>query len=124
MGEIVFKELSDRVVGLGIKVHKNLGAGLTEKIYERAFGIELENAGIPYVRQKAYPIYYDNKHIGTYIADLVIDDSMILELKSVSMLTPNMEAQLINYLRLSKIRLGYLMNFNGSRLVFRRFVCG
>jgi len=61
--------------------------------------------------------------VGTYVADLVIDSSLILELKSVGQLTSAMEAQLINYLRLSKIEVGYLINFNGTSLVFSRFVC-
>ncbi|MBN1412942.1 MAG: GxxExxY protein [Spirochaetales bacterium] len=123
MSEIVFKELSDKVIGLGIKVHKALGGGLVEKIYERALCMEFAKAGIRYEKQKAYKVFYDDECIGVYIADLVVEGSMILELKSVSMITTAMEAQLANYLRLSEIKLGYLLNFNGGRLVFKRIVC-
>ncbi|MBN1413182.1 MAG: GxxExxY protein [Spirochaetales bacterium] len=123
MNEIMFKELSDKVVGIGIKVSKKLGPGLLEAVYEKAFCIELENANISYACQKPYPIYYCGQHIGTYVADLVVDNKIILELKSVNLLTSVMEAQLINYLRLSKLKVGYLMNFHGSRLVFKRIVC-
>ncbi|MBN1410151.1 MAG: GxxExxY protein, partial [Spirochaetales bacterium] len=64
-----------------------------------------------------------NEYVGAYIADLVVDNIIILELKSVSQLTPVMEAQLINYLKLSKIQVGYLLNFYGITLGFKRFVC-
>ena len=69
-----------------------------------------------------YPLYYKGEYIGAYIADLVVDNNIIIELKSVSKLTNVMEAQLINYLKLSHIQVGYLMNFNSTRLEWKRFV--
>ena len=73
-------------------------------------------------RQKVYPLYFKGEYIGGYIADLVVDDKIILELKSVSYLTRVMDAQIINYLKLSHMQVGYLMNFNAPRLVWKRFV--
>jgi GxxExxY protein len=122
MNEIILKDLSDRVIDLGFKVQKNLGPGLFESVYEGALCIELHEAGIPFKRQKAFPIYYHMKYIGVYVADIIVDNSIILELKSVNLLNSVMEAQLINYLGLSGIQVGYLMNFNGSRLVFNRII--
>ena len=103
-------------------VHNDLGPGLLESAYEGAFCIDLTLAGIPFERQKVYPLYYKGRHIGSYIADLVIDNKIIVELKSVSKLTPVMDAQLINYLKLSTLKVGYLMNFNSVRLEWKRFV--
>ena len=84
--------------------------------------MELKLRGIPFTRQETYPLYYRGELVGAYLADLIVDDTIILELKSVKQLTPVMEAQLLNYLRLSKVPVGYLMNCNGTRVVYRRFV--
>ena len=71
-----------------------------------------------------YPVYYKGELAGAYVADLVVDNRIILELKSVSSLSHVMEAQLINYLRLSKVPVGYLVNFRNTKVAFRRFVFG
>ncbi|MBN1411098.1 MAG: GxxExxY protein [Spirochaetales bacterium] len=123
MRDIILRELADRVVGLGITVHRLLGPGLLEAAYEGAYCVELCRAGIPFERQKVYPLVYKDEYIGAYFADLVVAGSIIVELKAVSRFTPVMEAQLINYLKLSGIQVGYLMNFNFVNLVFKRFVC-
>jgi GxxExxY protein len=123
MRDVINKELSDKVIGIAYTVHNHLGPGLLESAYEGAFCMALSHAGVPFERQKQYPLHFMGELAGTYIADLVIDNSLIIELKSVSQLAPTMEAQLINYLRLSGIEVGYLINFHGTRLVFSRFVC-
>jgi GxxExxY protein len=84
--------------------------------------IELRHLGIQVEQQKVYPLHYKGEMAGAYIADLVVENTIILELKSVSKLKPVMEAQLLNYLRLSKLRIGYLVNFNGTKVDFKRFV--
>ncbi len=122
MAEYLFKELSYTVVGALYSVHNILGPGLLESAYEGALVIECRRLNLAVEQQKVYPVYYKGELAGAYIADLVIEGKLILELKSVSKLTPVMEAQLINYLRLSGIRVGYLVNFNGSRVDFKRFV--
>ena len=95
---------------------------MLESAYEGACCVELRRAGIPFERQKVYPLYYKGEYISAYIADLVVDNKIILELKSVSCLSKVMEAQLINYLRLSGLQVWYLMNFNALRLEWKRFV--
>ena len=90
--------------------------------YEGALVVELKRAGIPHQRQQVFPLYYKGELVGAYIADLVVDNKMILELKAVQAIHPAMEAQLLNYMRLSKIRVGYLFNFNATRLQWQRFV--
>ena len=120
--QLIYKTLSDKVLGAAFSVHNVLGPGLLESAYEGALCIEFRRQGIPYEQQRVYPLYYKGELAGAYIADLVVDGLIILELKSVRELSPAHEAQLLNYLRLSKVPVGYLMNFNGTRLAWRRFV--
>ena len=120
--KILFKELSYKVMGMVFKIHSELGTGLLENIYQKAFCVELRHCNIPFSSQHSFPVFYRNELIGNYVADLVIDNSIILELKSVKELNPIMEAQLINYLKISGISVGYLINFNSLRLSWKRFV--
>lgn len=116
------KELSDKVLGMVFSVHNILGPGLLESAYEGAVAVELKRSSIPFSLQKVYPVYYKGELVGGYVADIVIDNSIILELKSVKSLNPCMEAQLINYLKISGIPIGYLVNFYNTRVEWRRFV--
>jgi GxxExxY protein len=84
--------------------------------------VELAQSSIPFSCQKVYPLYYKGQLVGAYIADMVVADKIILELKSVQQLTRVMEAQLLNYLRLSGIQVGYLLNFHNTRLEWKRYV--
>jgi GxxExxY protein len=122
MLHLLYQELSYTVLQSAFSVHNVLGPGLLESAYEGAFCVELAKAGIQFDRQKVYPLYYKGEYIGAYIADLVVDSKIIVELKSVSQLTGVMEAQLLNYLKLSRLPVGYLMNFNAERLDWKRFV--
>jgi GxxExxY protein len=107
---------------MAFSVYNILGPGLLESAYEGAYCIELTRAGIPFSRQKVYPLYYKGELVGGYIADLVVDNTIILEIKSVKQLTNVMQAQLLNYPYLSKLPLGYIINFNGLRVEWQRFI--
>lgn len=122
MNTIIYKELSDRVIGLALEVQRTLGPGLLESAYEEGMCWELRHNGIPFERQRVYPLKYKGDYISSYFADLVVDGKIILEVKAVQALAAVMEAQVINYLRLSKIPVGYLLNFHGVTLVWKRFV--
>lgn len=122
MAEFIQKQLSYQILGFAFSVHNILGPGLLESAYEGAMCIELAKADIAFSRQHIYPLHYKGELVGAYIADLVVSDSIILELKSVQQLTNVMEAQIINYLKLSKLTVGYLINFNSTRLEWKRFV--
>jgi GxxExxY protein len=123
MSNLIYPELSYTIVGLAYAVHKALGPGLLESCYEGAMVVELQRAAIPFQRQQVFPVNYKGEYIGAYIADLVVDGKIILELKSVKALNAEMKAQLINYLKLSQIPVGYLFNFHGIRLEKERLVC-
>jgi GxxExxY protein len=122
MAYIINEELSKKVLGMAFRVHNVLGPGLLESAYEGAFCVELNHSGVPFERQRVYPLAYRGEIVGAYVADLVVDNAIILELKSVTALNKVMEAQLLNYLYLSKIPVGYLLNFHGLKVEWRRFV--
>ena len=117
--------LTGRIIGLAIDVHRNLGPGLLESAYGDCLSHELAEAGLPFRRQAPIPTVYKGRSIATvYRADILVADTVILELKSVETLAPLHEAQILTYLRLSGLRIGLLMNFNSVRLKdgLRRYV--
>ena len=119
------EDLTERVIGLAIEVHRRLGPGLLESAYESCLGLELEQAGIAFERQVAVPIAYRDIRLDTgYRADIVVARALVIEIKSVEAVTRVHEAQILTYLRLGGYRVGLLMNFNSLRLKdgLRRFV--
>jgi len=106
-------ELTEKVIGLAIKVHKELGPGLLESAYEACLNYELLKAGLKAERQKPISLkYYEiNVDIG-YRADLFIEDKLIVELKSVNELAPIHTAQILTYMKILKCRVGLILNFN------------
>jgi GxxExxY protein len=118
-------ELTDRVIGLAITVHRHTGRGLLESVYEQCLCHELEQAGVPFARQVVVPVVYRGRRIGEgFRADIIVDETVIVEIKAIATILPGHEAQLNTYLRMSGLRIGLLMNFNESRLVdgLRRLV--
>ena len=108
-----FDELSNRVIGCAIEVHRNLGPGLLESTYEQCLAHELKTAGIPFKLQHPLPVEYKDLKLDCgYRIDLLVDNSLIIELKSVDNVLPIHQAQLLTYMKLSGIRIGLLMNFN------------
>jgi GxxExxY protein len=97
-------------------VHRQLGPGLLESIYESALCVELEERGLRYERQVAFPLKYRRRLIGEFRLDLIVEHTIVLELKSVERMDPVFDAQLLTYLRLTGIKKGLLINFN-SRLL-------
>ncbi len=109
----IVDDLSPRIIGLAIEVHRHLGPGLLEAAYEECLAYELRQAGLTYRRQVPLAISYKDVQLdASFRLDIVVEDALILEIKAVEKLTPLHEAQLLTYLKLSKIRVGLLMNFN------------
>jgi GxxExxY protein len=105
------------VLDAAFYVHTQLGPGLLESIYEACFERELRHRKIAYARQKAVPVRYRNALVGANLRlDFVVEDCVVLELKAVESILPIHRAQLVTYLRLSGLRLGYLINFNTIHL--------
>ena len=120
---LIYEELSKKVINAYYNVQRILGKGLAEKIYENALCIELEEMGIPYVRQKELPVEYKGHNIGNYIADIVVDEKIILELKAVNAITQEHVAQTLNYINLTHSKIGYILNFSQQEgLGFKRLL--
>jgi GxxExxY protein len=116
-------KLTEGIIGCAIEVHRQLGPGLLEGSYESALCIELEDAGWIYQRQLIFPVVYKGRTIGEYRLDLLVEDSVVIEIKSVERFDPVFEAQVLTYLRVTGKKVGLLINFN-SRLLkdgIRRF---
>lgn len=122
MSEIIFKDLSYAVVGAAMEVHRTLGPGFLEAVYEEALAHELGLRGIPFQEQVRLPVHYKGHMVGDYVADLVIGDKIIVELKAVSRLTGAHEAQAHNYLAATGLRLAILLNFVEASLRQKRIV--
>ena len=114
--------LSRVVIGCAMEVHRELGCGYLELVYERALEIEIKSKCIRVARQVPLPVSYKGNLVGTFIADMVIAGCLIIELKASESTTPRDEAQLINYLRASKIPVGLLFNFGQKSLKTKRLV--
>ena len=108
--------LTQRIIGAAIEVHRALGPGLLESLYETALCIELDERGIRYARQVRVPAHYKGRSLGDYTIDLIVEDLVVIEVKSVAQVLPVFEAQLITYLRLTRKRLGLLIDFNTQLL--------
>ncbi len=109
--------LTESVIGLAIEVHRALGPGLLESAYQECLCYELKANGLAFGRQVALPVVYKSVKLDCgYRMDLVVDDRLVVELKTVEKILPIHEAQLLTYLRLSGIRTGLLLNFNTSVL--------
>ena len=108
--------LTFEIIGAAIDAHRVLGPGLLESVYEEALCIELDERGLDYQRQQRIAIDYKGRDIGDHYADVIVENSVILELKSVERLLPIHTAQLMTYLKLAKIKKGLLINFNVETL--------
>ncbi|HET90961.1 MAG TPA: GxxExxY protein [Chloroflexi bacterium] len=104
--------LTKRIIGCAIEVHRHLGPGLLESIYESALCIELKLAGLAYERQKPVPVTYKGHALGDHRLDVLVEDTVILELKSVERFDPVFEAQILSYLKMTGKPIGLLINFN------------
>jgi GxxExxY protein len=110
---IIYNELSEQVIGAAIEVHRHLGPGLLESAYQRSLEAELTLRGIPFRSEELLPVEYKGIQLDcSFRVDLLVDDKLLVELKAAETILPVHAAQLLTYLRLYKLRLGLLINFN------------
>lgn len=114
-------DLTEKIIGCAYKVYNELGAGFIEKVYENALMIELKNEGLATQQQYPVKVYYKGTLIGDYVADIVVEEKVIVELKAVSQLTKAQEVQLVNYLKATRLEVGLLINF-GDQVSIKRKV--
>ncbi|MBE7517408.1 MAG: GxxExxY protein [Chloracidobacterium sp.] len=120
--KIVYRDLSYRIVGLAIQVRKELGFGFLEKVYENALMVLLRENGIRAEQQVPIKVSFHGQIIGDYIADILVEDSIILELKALDKIIPVHKAQVLNYLKATGLKLAILLNFGKDSLEHERLV--
>jgi len=115
-------DLSNRIIGIAIDIHKKLGPGFQEKIYEEALLTEFKKSGIGYEKQKVIRVDYDGQGLGNQRIDLLADDEIILEIKACTKIIPIYRDQVISYLKTANKKLGLILNFGRSKLEIKRVV--
>ena len=113
--------LTKRIISCAYKVHRTLGTGFLEKVYENALRIELEKLGIRVEQQQPINVEYEGQVVGEYYADLWVEERVVIELKAVQALAREHEVQLVNYLTATRIDVGLLLNFGPSVQIKRKF---
>ncbi|MBR1593921.1 MAG: GxxExxY protein [Alloprevotella sp.] len=121
--DYIFAQEGKKILDAAFAVHRTLGPGFLEAVYQEALAIELAKRDIPFSQQKELTIYYGGKTLNKkYYADFVCYDAIILELKAMEMLIPQHQAQLLNYLKATQMHLGYLLNFGEAKLNVKRLI--
>ena len=115
-------ELTEKIIGAAFTVHRELGPGFLGKVYEEALRLELKLRGVVCAAQVEFPVSYKDEIVGRYLCDLLVDGKVICEIKAIDALGTVHEAQLLNYLKASAIRVGLLMNFGTTRLQIKRMI--
>ena len=123
MGKLLFEEETFKIIGACMKVHKNLGSGFLESVYQEVLAKEFTKEEIPFEEQKKLNLFYEGEKLNKYFkADFLCYDKIIVELKSVSFLNKSLEGQVINYLKATNKEVGLLINFGEKSLKWKRFI--
>jgi GxxExxY protein len=112
--------LAGKVIGLAMKIHSTLGSGFLESVYQTALALELRRPGLKVETEKPISVHYEGEVVGAFLADLLVNDVLIVETKAVQMLAKIHEVQLVNYLVATRIDEGLLLNFGTERLEFKK----
>jgi len=121
---LIYEELSYKIRGVFFEVYNNLGYGHRETVYQKALAAELALQKICFKRELRLNVSYKGKSVGVYIPDFVVEDKIIIEVKSLEFLPPKLSSQLINYLKGTNFRLGFIVNFGSPKLEIVRRVWG
>ncbi len=113
-------DLTEKIIGAAMAVHRELGPGLDEKIYENALCIELAAQSINFTQQEQFQVFYRNQFVGKFITDLIAEGKVVIEAKVATEITDLHIAQVISYLHITKLKVGLILNFKNSSLTFRR----
>ena len=113
-------DLCGQIIGLAMKVHSTLGSGFLESVYQNALALELRKAGFKVELEKPISVHYEGELVGAFTADLLVNETFILELKAIQILAKIHEVQLVNYLTATQLSEGLLLNFGASCLEFKK----
>jgi GxxExxY protein len=121
--DLLYRDLSYKVIGCAFKVHRILGCYLPEHVYQKSLSTELQFSGIiNTVCQKSFQVYYQSVYAGHFFTDIIVEDKIVLELKSTERITKEYEAQLFTYLHLSKLKVGFVINFGTRSMTYKRLI--
>ncbi|MDD5530069.1 MAG: GxxExxY protein [bacterium] len=118
---LLYEEITEKIIKAFYEVHNELGNGFLENVYENALMIVLKQYNLKVEQQKDINVYFRDVLVGKYRSDIIVEDKIILEIKSVSRITKEFEAQLINYLKATNMKIGLILNF-GDKAEFKRLV--
>jgi GxxExxY protein len=118
----IFREESHQIIGCAMEVLNALGHGLLEKPYENALCVEFNLRNIPFTQQRRFDVMYKTVRVGEYIPDLIVFDNIVVEIKTIERITDHEKGQILNYLKIAKLRLGLILNFKFARLQWERLV--
>jgi GxxExxY protein len=119
-GNLLHAEITDKIIACAYDVHNKLGFGFSERVYENAMMIKLSQKKLPSIQQAPINVHFEDQLVGEYFADIFIDNKIIVELKAVSVLSKAHEAQLMNYLKATNVKVGLLINFGEKLKIVRR----
>ena len=122
LNKIIYKELSYKIMGAAMEVHNELGTGFLEKVYENSLVLSLKNKGLKVKQQYPIKVKFSGKVVGDYIADVLVEDKLILELKILKNISNIHKAQAFNYLKATGLKLAIIINFKKERLETERVV--
>ena len=120
--ELLYKEEVYKITGCAMEVLNILGHGLFEKLYEKALVVELNNQKIPNTQQKQFNVVYKKVKIGKYIPDLILFNKIVVEVKVIDHITNNERGQILNYLKITNMKLGIILNFKHAKLEWERLI--
>jgi len=122
MSDLIYKNTTGKIIGAAFEVYTNLGYGFLEKVYENALIKELQIRGLDFKSQYPIKVNYKGEEVGEYIADILVENKIIVELKTGKTINSFHEAQLLNYLKATGIKVGLLINFGPKKCEFKRFI--
>jgi GxxExxY protein len=120
--KFLFKEETHQILGCAMEIHNGLGHGLNEKCYENALVVEFKLRAIPCSQQSPFEVLYKNVPVGKFIPDLIVYGAIIVDAKTMERIGDSERAQMLNYLRITKLRVGLIINFMNARLEWERIV--
>ena len=120
--DIRINEVTSAVLKCAFRVSNELGPGFLEKVYENALAVELRDQGLCLLQQPLVEVRYKKHLVGEYIADMIVEDSLVVEIKALARLSDSHQAQVLNYLKATRLKVALLLNFGRARIEYRRLV--
>jgi GxxExxY protein len=120
--KLLLKEETQKLIGLSFEILNKVGHGLNEKVYENSLVVGFKQEQIPFNHQRRFPVFFRNVQVGEFIPDLIAFDAVIVDTKVIDRVTDHERGQMLNYLRITKLRVGLILNFKHARLDWERVV--